>query len=217
MKKETIKSGLIILLLCAVAYLGTTKPSKTTLGEEPVLQDTIFLNQWRREKAEKAQLVLQYQNTIQQLEARYKSLSAVAASNLVALNSSRQKAKFLLDEISEVIKNKVDTSLVAALPVLVDSLQSARLLETQYCDSTIQNLQYSIANRDSALLQFKHIEFNYRQLQSEQEFENHALSNQLNVALKEQKRISRHKRLLSIGLTFLTGVTTSLIIHQATK
>lgn len=217
MKKENIKTGLIILLLCAVAFLGTVTPSKSTLGEEQVLQDTIFLNQWRREKAEKAQLVSQYQNTITQLESRYRSLSSVAAANLVALNKSREKASFLLDEISEIIKNKADTARIAALPVLVDSLSDARTVETQQCDSTIQNLEQSLANRDSTVLEYENLESTFRQLQAEQEITNSALSNQLNVALKQQKRISRHKRLLSLGLMFLTGVTTTLIIHQATK
>jgi hypothetical protein len=217
MKKENVKIGLIALLLCVVAILGTCEYCKKPLGEESVLQDTIFLNQWRKEKKEKAQLIVQYEERISVLESQRASLRNSLIQNKQILFSSREKAKFYTKKIANTLDNKVDSAAVAALPLLLDSLQESRQVEEQACDSTIMTLENTVANRDSVIVLQKQIEVNLREVQKEQELANQVLTNQLSLALKHQSKLMRRKRLITAGLIFLTGISSSLLINQSVK
>lgn len=169
-------------------------------------------------KKEKLQLQVQYHKQIDKLQSDKDSLQSVVLEKKKALFTYRNKAALLEDQLKNVIAN-ADSGYV-----LSDSLKSlaydyfaTQAINDSTCDSTINTLEQIVANRDTTIVLFKKSEKNMRDLQREQELRNQLLTEELNTAYKVQKKKILQNKFLAGGLIFISGLTTTLLIHQTLK
>lgn len=217
MKTNQLATFLItgfIICLCLLSYCHYCEQATP---EENNVQDTLFLNQWRKEKSEKQKLLSTYTQKIQQLNQSEDSLNFILSLHKDLLKSYRYKTK----ELSQQLQNKQlrDSSQKNGkiiLPIL-DSLIKFQDLSDSACDINIANLESSLANRDSTIRFYVRIESTLKDLQKQQDLNNQVLTQQLNTAYKMQKKKARQNKLLSGGLLILSGITSALFITQTTK
>ena len=214
-----VKNGIIAALLICLAVLGTCEFVKPPKSELTALQDTIFLSQWRKEKKEKLEAIVKYENRLFELQNTNYSLTAIVSEKKKSISVYRAKAKYLQKELKQTI-TQLDTSYFKggdSLSPLLDSLIVEQQLSDRACDQTVQALENLVANRDSSLIFHKLVENNFRELQKEQELRHHYLTQQLNTAFKNQRKKSRQNKLLAGGLLILSGITTSLLLTKSLK
>lgn len=214
-----VKNGIIAALLICIALLGTCEFIQSPQPEQAPLQDTLFLSQWRREKKEKLEAIVKYENKLSDLQNLNDSLRTIVTEKKKSLSAYRLKTKYLQEELKQAITS-LDTSYFKAgdsLSPLLDSLIVEQQFSDTACDQTIHALENVVANRDSSLVFHKLVENNFRELQKQQELANQYLTNQLNTAFKNQRKKSRQNKLLAGGLLILSGITTSLLLTQSLK
>lgn len=203
---------LIIGIVCTCEFSQPAEPPATPL------QDTIFLNQWRREKKEKQELVKAYEKKLEQLQTTKDSLQASLAEQKKNLSAYRFKAKIFQEQLREkVVKADSNTTESEDILPLVDSLITAQAQSDTACDSTITALESIVANRDSTVSVHLEIEVQLKDIQKKQETENAYLTGQLESANKTLKHNRRANKLLKAGVFFLTGITTVLLIKNSIK
>lgn len=220
MKTESIKTGIIILLLACVGLLSTCEFSKSPLPETTPLQDTIFLSQWRREKQEKLDMIASYEKELWRLQHDNDSMQVLVTQTKLNISAYRFKAKHFEKQLKTAITSMVakDTSLAEdTISPILDSLILVRDSSDFACDSTINLLENLVANRDSSILFHKQIEKDLRDLNKEQELRNEFLTQQLNLAFKNQRKKARQNKILAGGLLILSGITTSILITNSLK
>ncbi len=214
--KNGIIAGLVLIIITLFVFNCNGKSSKT--DDNPALtQDTIFLSQWRKERKEKQALVQTYEKKITELQQKNKTLQQSAQQSKQQLYSYRKKA----DSVQVLLQNaihyfaKKDSSINDTITPLIHELSSIRDSSDTQCDTTIARLEKGILNRDSILVLQKQIETQLRDFNEEQTLQNSYLTNQINIAYKQQKKKSRQVKLLSGGILILSGITTSiLLIHS---
>lgn len=181
---------------------------------EPVLQDTIFLSQWRKEKAEKLKIIDSCTYEIQKLAQSKDSLKFCLALNKDLLMAYRLKSKDLKAQLQTEILKDTSKSRYAEIRPVIGSLIEFVQLSDSACDLTITTLESSVANRDSTIRFYIGIETGLRDLQNKEELNNQFLTQQLTLALKIQKKKTRQNKILSSSLLILSGITTALLISQ---
>ena len=220
MKTEKIKNGiiagLVLIIITLFVFNCSGKSSKT--DDNPALtQDTIFLSQWRKERKEKQALVQTYEKKVTELQQKNKTLQQSAQQSKQQLYSYRKKADSVQVQLQTAIHYfaKKDSSINDTITPLIHELSSIRDSSDRQCDTTIALLEKGILNRDSILVLQKQIETQLRDFNEEQTLQNSYLTNQINIAYKQQKKKSRQVKLLSGGILILSGITTSiLLIHS---
>jgi hypothetical protein len=202
------------LFICIVSIGTCTLRDKPKQPEQHPESDSIA-SIWKKEKQE---LQVQYHKQIDKLQSDKDSLQSVVTEKKKALSAYRNKAALLEDQLKYAIAN-TDSS-----HVLPDSLKSlaydyfaAQAMNDNTCDSTINTLGQIVANRDTTIVLFKKSEKNMRDLQREQELRNQLLTEELNTAYKVQKKKIHQNKFLAGGLIFISGLTTTLLIHQTLK
>jgi hypothetical protein len=223
MKISMNRSGFVLLILISLAFFATCQFTRQsdTADNSTQAADTIFLSQWRREKAEKIKLIASYEARLSNLQEANDSLSKVVVQKKQTLAAYRFKEKFLQERLKEQVGRK-DTSRFSAvvqdsIPQLVDSLVFTSQQSDTACDQTIRELENQVANRDSTIFLHRNVEDNLREVQKRQELSNQYLTEQLNTAFKNQRKRSRQNKLLAGGLLILSGITTSILLTHSLK
>lgn len=222
MKISMNRSGFIALVMICVGVFATCEFTKQVESmSQSINVDTLFLSQWRREKQEKLNLIIQYQNELTKLQISNDSLRKVVIEKKQSLVAYRFKEKFLQEQLKHKVRG-ADTNLISKvdgnnLPVLIDSLVFVSLQNDTACDEILKILENQIANRENSITIQKQVEDNLRDVQKEQDLRNQYLTDQLNTAYKNQRKKSRQNKLLSGGILILSGITTSILLTQTLK
>ncbi len=206
---------LVIISIIMMATCGFNGCDKST--SEVQTSDSIFLNQWRREKAEKLFLIKESENKLAELQNRNDSLNTLVKKEKQNISALRFKAKYFEGQLTQVFNQSDTCPDKEKIIGLFDSLIVAKNASDTVCDNTIETLENVIAIKDSALSVHQKIELNLKEINNGQELTTRYLSEQLNVSMKESKRQSRQKKWLTAGMLVLTGITTSLLISKALK
>lgn len=220
METSKIKTAIIVVLFICLGIFATCEFTKQVqLTSEPILQDTIFLSQWRKEKQEKLDLITYYEKELTRLQKDNDSMQVLVSESKKAVSAYRFKANYFGKELKEAIGRTTPKDSLGkdTLSPILDSLLVSQNQSDSACDATIQILENSLANRDSSLLFHKQVEFNLKEIQKDQELKSDYLTEQLNNALKSHQKKSRQNKLLKGGILILSGITTSLIITQRLK
>lgn len=212
------KSAFALLIISCVFMLTTCqfKGCKDESKSELNTTDTLFLNQWRKEKAEKAKLISSYENAIRKLQNGKDSLLKDVQLKKQSIASFRFKTARYEDLLREHLANS-DTVNRTEAELILDSLLISQSNGDTACDKTISQLETVIVNRDSVIALHEKVEFNLKEIQKTGELEITFLTAQLNDSKKNFRRKTRQNKLLSGGLVLLTGLTTSLLITQHLK
>jgi hypothetical protein len=219
MQTSKIKNGIIVLLLACICILTTCEFLKPSAQEITPLQDTLFLNQWRGEKKAKLEVIASYENKITRLQNEKDSLQNVVSESKKSISAYRFKAKHFEGQLRETIAKVVqkDTLNSDSISPILDSLIVVHDQSDTACDTTIQVLETIVANCDSSMLFQRQVVGNLRDLNTEQEIRNKYLTNQLNIAFKNQRKKNRQNKVLAGGILILTGITTSLLLTQTLR
>lgn len=210
------KSAFALLILSCVFILttcqfkGCDKESKL-VSETP---DTLFLNQWRKEKKEKADMILSYESRIAFMRSSSDSLREEVAQKKQSIVGLRFKVNYFEERLRNTISAS-DTSFQTVS--LLDSLSISQNQSDSACDETIHSLEKLVCNRDSVIAFHQVIESNLKDLQQRDKVDTEYLTERLNDALKMNRRKTIQNKVLAGGLLLLSGISTSLLVTQQLK
>lgn len=207
---------LVIICMLMMATCGFNGCEKNTSESTPT--DTLFLTQWRHEKAEKLSLIQSYELRITVLQKSKDSLQAQVKKEKKTMAALRFKAAYFEGELRQSISQS-DTTCPDRdeLNTLLDSLTISRTNSDTACDQTIEMLEGIVANRDSAIVFHKQIEADLWQINRQQELSTVYLNEQLNASMRREKKTTRHRKWLAAGILILSGVSTTLLTGQRLK
>lgn len=210
------KSAFVLLILSCVFMLATCqfkgcdKESKS-ISETP---DTLFLNQWRKEKKEKADMILSYESRIALMRSSSDSLRKEVHQKKQSIVGLRFKVNYFEQQLRNTISAS-DTSFQTVS--LLDSLFLSQNQSDSACDETIHSLEKLVSNRDSVIAFHQVIESNLKDLQQRDKIDTEYLTERLNDALKLNRRKTIQNKVLAGGLLLLSGISTSLLVTQQLK
>ena len=224
MKLLNLKNGMIagfLILVISVLLFKCNTGNKTLEPEiNPVLfKDTVFLNQWRKEKKEKQALLKNYETKISELQNENKKLNQSFQKSKQQLFAYRNKADSLQKYLqSSLLRFSVkDSSINDTIVPLITKLNELDTEKDKQCDTAIALYEKEICKKDSIINYQQKIEVQLKEFNTEQDLQNTFLTNQLNTVYKQQKKKNRQTKFLSIGMLFLTGVVTSYVFIQTHK
>lgn len=130
-----------------------------------------------------------------------------------ALNTERSKIKVMQASLlSDSSANRCDTVFKQELAARIDTLNSVTDSLIGKYQSKVQLADSTIALRDSQLVICNSAYQDMKSLIQEQAARERQLTENLTLALKQQKRKRIQNRFLAAGMLFVSGLTTSLII-----
>ena len=210
------RAGFIFLIIISFLTLATCQfrgcKQQTSLITPT---DTLFLNQWRREKAEKLFLIKEYKSQLTGLQKRNDSLHSLVTTDKKIISALRFKARYFERQLRQALSDTSRSYIKET--ILLDSLVLTQNRNDTACDNTIVTLEKIIDNRDSAIVFHQQIEFNLKEANRQQELNSVYLTERLNDALREGKRSERQKKLLTVGVLVLSGISTTLLIGYNLK
>lgn len=212
------KSAFALLIISCVFMLATCqfKGCKDERKSELNATDTLFLNQWRKEKVEKTKLITSYENSIRKLQFAKDSLLKDVQLKKQSIASFRFKTARYEDLLREHLASS-DTVNRKEAKLMLDSLLVSQSNSDTACDETIHQLETVIVNRDSVIALHETVEFNLKEIQKTNELETTFLTAQLNDSKKNLRRKTRQNKILAGGLILLSGIASSLLITQHLK
>jgi hypothetical protein len=219
MIRITMNKSAFVLLIISCVFMLTTCQFKGCRDEsksELNTTDTLFLNQWRKEKAEKTKLITSYENSIRKLQIDKDSLLKDVQIKKNSIASFRFKTAHYEDLLREHLAS-ADTLNRNEAELLLDSLLISQSKSDTACDETINQLEIVIANRNTVIDLHERVEFNLKEIQKTNELETTFLTAQLNDSKKDLRKKTRQNKLLSGGLILLSGIVASLLITQHLK
>lgn len=215
MDTSKIKSGIIALLFLAVVCLATCELRKKHSTEIADGYGQELAARWVNEKES---MVSQYENKIGRLQQAKDSLWFLVKVGKVKTVGIRLKRNGFDDRLKQVTQGAILIPVVRdSIIPLVDSLIVSQLASDSACDETVTRLETIVGNRDSSLQFHKQIEDKLRDIQKEQDLKNKYLSDQLEIAFKEQRRKTKQNKFLSAGLLFISGVFVASLIPRLNK
>lgn len=213
------KAGFMFLVIICMTMMATCGFKGCDQDKSEVqTTDTLFLNQWRREKAEKLLLNSAYQTKLSELNHKKDSLNLIVMRDIKSIAALRFKAKYFEDQLRDKIylADTIDGSR-EEVNSLLDSLVISQSRSDTACDNTIEGLENIISNQDSAIAFHTQIEFNLKELNKQQELSTAYLTEKLNASIRNEKRNARQNKWLAAGMLLLTGISTTLLIGKALK
>lgn len=210
------KSAFILLILSCVFMLATCqfkgcgKDSKS-ISETP---DTLFLNQWRKEKKEKADIILSYESRIALMRSSSDSLRKEVDRKKQSIAGLRFKVNYFEQQLRSTMSASDTSSQTVSF---LDSLSVSQNQSDSMCDETINSLERLVCNRDSVIAFHQVIENNLKDLQQRDKVDFEYLTERLNDALKMNRRKTIQNKVLAGGLLLLSGISTSLLVTQQLK
>jgi hypothetical protein len=214
MKTRTAIISAILFCICMLATCEFTKQIGSSTDVNST--GTLFLNQWRREKVEKQNLITSYERRIDKMQRTKDSLLQVVSEKKQNISALRFKVKYFEDQLKESI-SKTGTQSVNVSENLLDSLVITENKSDTACDETIHTLEKVVSNRDSVIAFHQQVEINLRDVQKNQELNTTYLTEQLNTALKSDRKKARQNRLLAGGLLILSAFSSALLLTQHLK
>lgn len=205
----------IILAFCAGLFTGylffDNDPGIPTSASKPG-QDAIVSLQRIDTVKEKAESVLQKRNTL--LAGQLLIVNSQLKENRATLSKERQKVKVIQQRLLNDTGTCKDNVLFQNLSLQIDTLNAAT--DSLVCDyeSKIHIAESSIAIRDSQLVICNTAYQAVQSLVQEQAARERQLTDQLNTVLKQQKKKHIQNRVLAIGMLFVSGFATSMIIKS---
>jgi len=214
--KSIVKSIIIVVLSLLVILLGTCEVHQHVRKANTVTKvDTLSNRLYRQEKQ---QQIVAYEKKIDHLQQQKDSLwfEVVAKKSLVS--TLRPKVKQYQARLTEKIE-QLDSNCTSrdSLRIIADSLIVIQNNEDTACVETINTLEKIVANRDSTISIQNLVETNLRDIQKEQDLKSKYLTDQLNIALKVQRKKARQNKILSGGILLLSGITTAVLIPHYLK
>lgn len=215
MEKSEIKSALLVALAYLVVLMGTCQFRETARNRQKAEFDTVKDSLYRHEKELQ---ITGLEGQIKALSHRNDSLLQKAAVEKSTYSAVRPKVKIYQQALSDKIA-QLDSSCVQAdsLKQITDSLIVFQNQADSACIETINTLEQVVANKDSSLLIQNQITRNLRDLEKEQALKSQYLTEQLNTALKMQRRKTRQNKILAGSLLLLSGITTAILVPQYLK
>lgn len=216
MEKSEVKSSLIVVLALVVILLGTCEVNHRLNTNRNVPQtDTLAHSLYRAEKQHEIEL---YRDKISRLQEQKDSLYLLVAVKKNAFFSVRPKVKHYQSQLQEQLSKPDSVCLDRdTLKSLADSLIVYQQQADTACVETIHSLEQVVANRDSSISIQKFVETNLKDIQRQQDLKAQYLTEQLNTALKAQRKKARQNKLLSGGILLLSGITTAVLLPQYLK
>lgn len=215
---RTIKPqfGILLALLFILTVISTCNIVQVFKPQTSTLQtDTAIFNSLQKQRND---LDKRYSLQISQLEVQNDSLKSTVQEKKKALAASRLNTSALKDQLNRIV-NEASTTTISpdSLRLAVNNYYDAQTQSNTACDQTIQSLQQAIVNRDSVIVLHNLAETNLKDLQKDQELRVQLLTDELNTAYKTQRKKVRQNRLLTFGMVFMSGITTTLLIKQTVK
>ena len=215
---RTIKPqfGILLALLFILTMISTCNIVRAFRPQASTSQtDTVMFNRLQKQRAD---LEKKYTLQISQLEIQNDSLKSTVQEKKKALIASRLNTSALRDQLNRVITEaSVATISPDSLQLAVNNYYNAQAQSDTACDQTIQSLQLALINRDSTIALHNVAEVNLKDLQKDQELRVRLLTDELNTAYKTQRKKVRQNRLLTFGMVFISGITTTLLVKQTVK
>ena len=216
MDKSEKKSILIVVLALVVILLGTCEVTDHLNKNRNIPQtDTLAHSLYRAEKQHEIDL---YRDKIARLQQQKDSLWFLVDVKKKAFFSTRPKVKLYQSRLEEQLSKPDSVCLDRdTIKRLADSLIVYQQHADTACVETIHSLEQVVANRDSSISIQKLVETNLKDIQRQQDLKAQYLTEQLNTALKAQRKKARQNKLLSGGILLLSGITTAVLLPQYLK
>ncbi len=164
------------------------------------------------------------------VDSGYVSQQSIFQKQNDSLKTELNGYKFLLTNArKELALNRNKTSLLVNVakgdttcdPVLIDSLSDQIVIVNQITDSLILHyerrdtiLEHMVAIRDTQIFFCNRSYQEIKNLAEEQMLREQKLTDDLNTALKQQKRKRLQNKILAAGMLFVSGITTTLYIKS---
>lgn len=216
MEKSEVKSIIIVVLALLVILLGTCEVNQQLHKKsEAAKNDTLSYSLYRQEKQ---QQIRTYEKRIDRLQKAKDSLWLVAVAKKTDFTTLRPKVRSLQTRLKEKISQPDSNCIYRdSLRIIADSLFVYQDKSDTTCIETINALEQVVANRDSCISIQSLVTSNLRDIQKEQDLKAQYLTDQLNIALKVQRKKARQNKILSGGILLLSGITTAVLIPHYLK
>lgn len=129
-----------------------------------------------------------------------------------ALNIERQNIKRLQSKLAEDTVNKKDSAIIEQVDAHLDTLQEITDSIIGDYEDKVKITESIVAVRDSQLVICNSSYQQMQNLVNEQVARERQLNVDLNTALKQQRRTRLQNRFLAMGILFVSGLTTTLLI-----
>lgn len=169
-------------------------------------------------KNKQAQLDSAYQEHVYILQKEKDSLIQLVSEKKKSLSVYRYKSKELEFQLREVL-SKYDSSKVLkdSVSPLIENYFAIQQQRDSACTQSVRALEVVAFKQDSVIV-FQNLEKdNLKALQKEQEQKELHLTEQLNTAYKEQRKVIFKNKILSGTLILISGFTSALLINQTLK
>ena len=216
MKNSKAKSIIIVVLAFVVILLGTCEVHRHFSGSRsaPTI-DTISSGLYRQEKQ---QQIAVFEEKIGRLQQQKDSLWFLVAVKKTEFTSTRPKINQYQARLKNHLSRPDSVSLDRdSLRTITDSLIVYQDRADTACIETITALEQVVANRDSCISVQKLVESNLKDIQKEQDLKEAYLTDQLNTALKMQRKKARQNKILSGCILLLSGITTAVLVPHYLK
>lgn len=197
-----------------IVLIGTCA-FNTDKKKEAVKPDNTYINVLKKEQAK---LEAKYQQQICKLKNQKDSLLKVVSEKKHSLIVYQVKA----DQLEEKLTNALAISdsskqYSSEITPLVNSYVEIQRQKDSACVESIVNLETVIASQDTVILIQNKEKDNLKELQRQQELQAINLTEQLNVAYKQQRKAAIKSKLLSGAVIILSGFASALLINQSLK
>ena len=198
--KQVISAFIVGILVCFIAVRSCSdKPQEINIAE--IKKHIQFENKQVDDSHKK------YQQEIKQYKLKTDSLSKQNKDLSFRLTNARVLLK---QQQTKVIADIPCDTLKRGIVVLNDLINS----EDSLCFQSIDNLNQSVAIRDSQLVICNRNYQSLFDLQKENMAREKLLTDELNVAYKHNRRKRFESKMLSCALMIMTGITTTLFIKS---
>ena len=212
--KNVLKNFAIAFSVFAlVVMIGTCHVNKTDKPENIPL-DTLLINSYKQKVNE---LQSEFEKQIHVLNISKDSLQHLVTSTKKTIRVLSGQSKLLELQIKNDLQ-KADSSLVT------DSLKTNTLNyiaiqneRDSMCNESINTLELIASKQDSILLFKDKQSNNLKDLLKQNELREQYLTEQLNTAYKQQRKILFRNKVCAGALILLSGFTSALLINQTLK
>lgn len=205
----------IILAFCAGLFTGyllfDNEPGIPESISKPGTDPNVTLQNIDTVKV-KAESILKRRNEF--LAGQLLIVNSKLNESRSTLIKEREKVKAIQTQLLKDTTNCSDSTLQHNLTLQIDTLNAST--DSLICDyeSKIRIAESSIAIRDTQLIVCNRAYLRVQSLVEEQAARERQLTDDLNTILKQQKRKRIQNRVLALGMLFISGFTTSMIIKS---
>ena len=183
--------------------------------KEVVKPDNTYVNVLKKEQVK---LEAEYRQQICKLKNEKDSLLKVVSEKKHRLIVYQVKADQLEEKLTSVLAVSDSSKQYSSeITPLVNSYVEIQREKDSACVESIIGLETVIANQDTIILIQNKEKDNLKELQRQQELQAINLTEQLNIAYKQQRKSAIKSKLLSGAVIILSGFASALLINQSFK